>query len=430
MMTTNPQPQRMSVRRAFTLVEILVVLATISIVVALGVPLFNTLTGARSVEAGRNLVAAALGQARTVAVNEGAYAGVLFYIDPATERTAMSIVIVSDPKSGLDDPDPYDKYKTWISGQEYKAPGVDAAGVPVRGDRVIGFAADADSVYRGALYATNNGTGAISNPLASEYLRYFGNYRPTVRSFRAQVTDTATNTAGNRPPRNGPYGYPGAVTTPDVFLWDSGNLTRGSKPPAESSTSQFGNDNWGDASDAIVTTYSVGGQQLLPTGIGVQLIIQPIIRNAPGANVATTPPAPFQERYVRTGVVLFDPQGRLSSLRNVVIEENNALGNTLALNGNAQAILAGVGVAIYDGGAFRDAVLGDTGLRATQSDYIYQAVVGGGNIHYIDSLYDNFFADQDNTNNATQEYNEELWLDNNTTPLLINRYSGSLSATD
>ena len=311
-------------RRAFTLVELLIVLAIIGVVVALGIPLFGVLTGAKSVEAGRNIVAATVAQARTVAVNEGKYAGILFYVDPATERTAMALVIVTDPASSLEDPDPYDKYKAYVDRdfgyvapnstfvkpvtreQEYYSSRQDAVlnKVRVRGDRVIGVTFDANNAYRGSLYG--------ATPLVSDYLRYFGNYRPMVRAFEAQKSHTTASTdPTNRPPLTGPFGaWAGSSAVPMQYIKPSG-ATR--TPTVRSMAGPFANTNWGTAIESPIVRYGASEQTLLPRGIGVQVMTQPLIRNGASGLAGNVS---FQERYLRTAVIMFDPQGRLTVLQN------------------------------------------------------------------------------------------------------------------
>lgn len=392
----------------FTLIEILVVLGIVTLVAALGVPAFNALSGSRSTEAGRNVVAAALGQARTIAVNEGRYAGILFYVDPATERTAMSLVIVNDPKSGMEDADTYDKYKQWTAsagtGQvTYRTAQFDQAnGKITRGDRVIGLTSDYDATYRSGEYTPPPGV-----PLVSEYLKFFGNYRLTVRTFRCREEHNASNQAGNRPPRNGPTVFltqryqtiPSLATNPGPAL-------------AESQAVDFSNDKWSISDDREITTYyNAGDQQLLPKGVGVQVIMQP--KTITG----------ITERYVRTGCIMFDPQGRLVQ-RNFSLSGTSDLGKFLDLVTNlgrpttASNIISGLGVVLYDQQTFK----AQSGF--SEADWIYRNTAG--NTFAIASTGAAF----NDATAAGNESAEETWLDNNCVPLLINRYSGSMSEAE
>src|SRR5215218_4268137 len=76
---------------AFTLTEILIVIALIVLVIALAVPAFSFITGSRSVDAGENLVSAMLSRARAEAVRNHQVAGVAFFRDPNSDRSAMAL---------------------------------------------------------------------------------------------------------------------------------------------------------------------------------------------------------------------------------------------------------------------------------------------------------------------------------------------------
>jgi prepilin-type N-terminal cleavage/methylation domain-containing protein len=83
--------------RAFSLVEMLVVMAIIVLALGMGVAAFKALSGGRSLEAASNNVAAALGQARTYAISQQRTAGILFMLDPATNRVKAVVVQDADP---------------------------------------------------------------------------------------------------------------------------------------------------------------------------------------------------------------------------------------------------------------------------------------------------------------------------------------------
>jgi prepilin-type N-terminal cleavage/methylation domain-containing protein len=76
----------------FTLIEILVVVAIIVIMIAMAVPLFSTLTGSRSEESAENQIAAMLNTARTEAMALQVPTGVMFYVDPVTNRVNAVLV--------------------------------------------------------------------------------------------------------------------------------------------------------------------------------------------------------------------------------------------------------------------------------------------------------------------------------------------------
>ena len=78
--------------RGFTLTEMLIVIGIIVLIVALAVPAFRAMTGGRSVDAAQNQLAAILGQARAEAIGLQKMRGVLFILDPATERVNAVLV--------------------------------------------------------------------------------------------------------------------------------------------------------------------------------------------------------------------------------------------------------------------------------------------------------------------------------------------------
>lgn len=79
-------------RHAFSLTEILIVIALIVLMLALALPAFNFITGGRSIDGAMNGVSAFLSRARTEAVGVQEMRGVMFYLDPKTEREMMVLV--------------------------------------------------------------------------------------------------------------------------------------------------------------------------------------------------------------------------------------------------------------------------------------------------------------------------------------------------
>lgn len=405
--------------RGFTLIEILVVLGIVTLVAALGVPVYNALSGTRSIEAAQNQVSAYLGQARTIAINEGKSAGVLFYVDPATERTAMAIVYVGD--TTLEDPDPYDKYKSWMSGVQYRTgdPDPDGNGDTsdrTRADRVTGMVSDADSTYDSLSYPQGNEPNFAAY---TEPQRYFGTFRPAVRVWRSARQHTAANVPATaatvppsdiraRPPRTGPGGTMRGVATipsyqPPVTVTQSESFDR-----------KYGHYNWSIADGRIISQYSQSEQQLLPKGVGVQVMIEPTSRTGGG----------YKDRYVRTGIILFDSQGRLV-LRDVKLPHNTPLGEYLELaSPGASALVSGLGLAFYNDSDFRSLNL--NGAQPSQSDWIYGGTAPS-NVYAFSSTVATL---QDLPATESAEQAEENWLVNNTVPVMVNRFSGSLSIAE
>jgi prepilin-type N-terminal cleavage/methylation domain-containing protein len=79
--------------RGFTLIELVVVIAIIVLMLAAAVPLVRVVQGNRSIEAGHNAVAAALGHARQLAIYYRQPAGVVFYRDPITGLQDINYVM-------------------------------------------------------------------------------------------------------------------------------------------------------------------------------------------------------------------------------------------------------------------------------------------------------------------------------------------------
>ena len=162
-------------------------------------------------------------------------------------------------------------------------------------------------------------------------------------------------------------------------------------------------------SDSVIAPSSLAGseRQLLPLGVGVQLIIQPTDVTFGGTT--------NKERYARVGVVMFDPQGKLT-LDARVLPFQGTLGTQLGLTADVPALPAGVGVVVYDRAAFR------VDATRTEADALFQPNAQTPSDPFTTTLP--LYAD---FNGIANELAEETWLDQNTVPLLINRYSGALS---
>jgi prepilin-type N-terminal cleavage/methylation domain-containing protein len=78
--------------RAFTMTELLVVIALIVLMIAMAVPTFNFITGNRSLDGTQNQLNAYLARARTEALGLQEIRGVFFYRDLRTDRIAATMV--------------------------------------------------------------------------------------------------------------------------------------------------------------------------------------------------------------------------------------------------------------------------------------------------------------------------------------------------
>jgi prepilin-type N-terminal cleavage/methylation domain-containing protein len=128
----GPQPSPLAPNQnsssAFTLTELLVVLAIIVLLLAVAVPAFHFLTGTRSTEAAENLISAALGRARGYAISHQRPAGLAFFVDPVSQRTTMALVVTKtkDPTGALQADDPYLNYDAKCLMRYYQSVGTRA----------------------------------------------------------------------------------------------------------------------------------------------------------------------------------------------------------------------------------------------------------------------------------------------------------------
>lgn len=79
-------------RRGFTLTELLVVISLIVIILAIAIPTFSFITGTRSIDGAQNQISAMLGRARSEAIGLQQITGVMFFLDPVTQRINVAVV--------------------------------------------------------------------------------------------------------------------------------------------------------------------------------------------------------------------------------------------------------------------------------------------------------------------------------------------------
>src|SRR5947207_12649293 len=85
---------------AFTLIELLVVIGIIVIIIALAIPVLNVLQGNRSSDAAQNQLQALINEGRMNAIALQRDGGVMFYIDPSTQRVNTVLVQGTDAQPG------------------------------------------------------------------------------------------------------------------------------------------------------------------------------------------------------------------------------------------------------------------------------------------------------------------------------------------
>lgn len=94
-------------RSGFTLIEMLVVISIIVLSLALAIPLFNVMSGDRSVDGAENIVSAMLQRARARAIGLQDRRGVFFFEDPKTKNVMMVVVRIYDSPPTMTTPGLY-----------------------------------------------------------------------------------------------------------------------------------------------------------------------------------------------------------------------------------------------------------------------------------------------------------------------------------
>ncbi len=427
--------------RGFTLVEMLVVLGIIFLILAIAVPSFSALSGSRSVEAGENVAAAAISRARAEAIRRGVTVGALFYPD-VEGRTAIAFVAIGEATG---DDDPYSEYASLVTN-----PDADYGG----------FLLNPPGANTVMLADTFKALASDENPIA-----YSGNLigfagRPIVMTYSVRSEGDALTSPGLED------------VGPSVNVNDSGFVDVIGNTNNPSTYADVGPNSiispGRTPSNELVLLSDVAGDRL-PVGVGVQIITGQALEagaansGRDGAMVVDAATAfggtaagyeeSFIDRYVRFGMIAFDSDGRLAT-PSFNIRPNDALATLLGLNaaasqtslansslnvaGSFPAFTAGVGVIVYRNEAFERAPADET---ATEWQGSFFSSVDAPSISWVASTESDpssYFPDFDvqaagdpfvNTGELLDnEYAEERWLDANTTPLLVNRYSGTLSS--
>ena len=162
---------------AFTLTEVLIVIALIVLMLALALPAFNFITGGKSIDGAYNIIGSFLARARTEAVGVQEIRGVMFYVDPKTERQMMVLVKETPAKT------------TDVAGVTYMD-AEDADHIPL--PKGVGIQLLADGAagnqdgYIGFNYFGTNNTVQVGGMILFD-----GNGRLSYSNYGFRMTDTA-----------------------------------------------------------------------------------------------------------------------------------------------------------------------------------------------------------------------------------------------
>ena len=448
MPTTPANPAAARRRGGFTLAEMLVVIGIILLVLAIAVPAFTAIIGSRSKEAAQNLIAASLVRARTEAIRRGTPCGVLFYVDPDTQQSALALVQFG--ASG--EPDTYNENHPFVRGAEYQGGSTNPLTAPaypdaddepaMTADRVVVLSADG----LGGAAADDPTTPFHENVYPPKYAAFNG--RPIVLVVQHSGVDTDLSTLANDNPGLSNPGdsanEPGPNSSATAFV--------NSLNPASADTAY-----WNASDDQSGEIEIIGGLDTvrIPAGVGVQVIRKQTLQSgtsgvAAAVEVDANGNRSLNDRYVRTGLIAFAADGqviqtnwsisantRLGTLMGLAAVKN-ASGVPLLLQYNASAfgpLESEIGVVVYDEDKFKNAAADGTATQ-WQSDTVTTLATPQTIDDFKTTEGDYAFLfpygarPQDLGGTAAQqqanEYAEERWLDANTTPLMVNRYSGIL----
>jgi prepilin-type N-terminal cleavage/methylation domain-containing protein len=184
------------------------------------------------------------------------------------------------------------------------------------------------------------------------------------------------------------------------------------KPTNVATATPWSNSYWSGLSSGSIEFLDFAGEfefEALPAGVAVQLI------NDPQGQIQ-------RDRYVQIGVILFDAQGRLVSLPYGFNNPNTPTGRS------AIAQLLNISPATYPQWP-RIPPAGTPEFRTQIGLVIYDRSTFANQPGHTEGDFSVLVAGIPTLSSpATYEPErlEELWIDENTTPLLVNRYNGAI----
>jgi hypothetical protein len=341
--------------------------------------------GSRSIESAQNIVGAMVSRARNQAVNDNGTRGVFFFVDPVSDRTTMALV----GQSGAGD---LAQYAGWSAN----------AGLPAYVDPQGNQVNLIPSYYQpGGQYATSSVVALSNNSLFTDsYSTYMKVPRAIVQPYSCILTH------GNAP------------------LAPPPNPSANNYPP----NSPGGTTYWGPTSLSLELV-SDTDFQVLPQGVGLQLI------NSNPAGLVNF------DRYVRIGCILFDSKGRFVSVPwsispGTTIGKAMGLQYALDLTGNGiRPLVSQFGMVLYDRQTYLAQAWPGGGGNFGEGDWIYSPSFayagyspppGGFFLPAYAPKFPSNYSDEEANNPTTSLPSKEQWLDNNSVPLLIDRYNGTL----
>ena len=374
--------ERMKAARAcaFTLTELLVVIALIVLILGLAVPAFNLISGSGSIDQAQNQIATMLAQAQATAIARENCVGVLFYKDTAADRTALALVEKVKPSP-------------WVS----QKPTADGTFVTMK-------------YYKGDVVSRVTTLTTAPPTMDGEPLGVMTRYYIANRSHDAN--------SGNGPNQAGGVGQEWTLIKPHTLMLVADQGEAGAPPTFR---------------ERVLLPKNVQVQfpfEPQPWGIGTkyyrnQRIAVYAAANAPptiyacaSEHVSTAVPAPGNrppnatfwtvdpniERYMGMGVVMFDPSGKpvFDTRGGFTVERNSELGLLFpTIDAAGFPFLYGrTDFVMFDQEAFRGAGHDDEDPMIT------------------------------GTGTTADETAEETWLDENATLLLVHKYRGTLGRAE